>query len=83
MILFGCAPAVVVKAPPKPRVESKPPKPFIKAVWIDGNWKWNSGDNNYVWVTGHWAKAKPGKAWVKGHWKKTPKGHAWVKGHWR
>lgn len=83
MILFGCAPTVVVKEPPAPRVESKPPKPFPNAVWIDGHWKWGSGANDYVWVPGHWTKAKPGKTWIKGHWKKTPKGWKWVKGQWR
>lgn len=83
MLLFGCAPAVVVKEPPAPKVESKPPQPFPRAVWIDGHWTWSSAANDFVWISGHWAKAKPGKTWVKGYWKKTPKGWKWMQGHWR
>ena len=81
--LLSCAPAVVVKEPPAPKVEAKPLKPFPNAVWIDGHWKWSSAISDFVWVSGHWAKAKPGKTWVKGHWRKTQKGWKWVKGHWR
>ena len=81
--VLGCAPAVVVKEPPAPRVETQPPQPFPNSVWIDGHWQWNASANDFVWVSGHWAKAQPGKTWVKGHWQKTPRGWKWVKGQWR
>jgi hypothetical protein len=82
-ILSGCAPAVIVKAPPSPKVETRPPQPFQKAVWIEGYWKWSSAADDFIWTSGHWEKAKPGKNWVESHWKRTPKGWVWVKGHWK
>ena len=81
--VYGCGPAVILKEPPGPKVETKPPKPFPKAVWIDGHWKWSPAANDFVWVSGHWVKQKPGKKWVAGHWERTPKGWKWVKGRWR
>lgn len=81
--MMGCAPAVVVKEPPAPKLETKPPKPFPRAVWIDGHWKWNSAANNFLWVSGRWVREKAGKVWIQGHWKRTSGGWKWVKGHWR
>jgi hypothetical protein len=81
MFSFGCARTIYVRtAPPPPQVETKPPRPGAKAVWIDGHWKW--AGKRYVWVSGHWEKNPKGK-WVPGHWKRRGRGHVWVKGHWK
>jgi len=67
MVMSWCGPAVVVKKPPAPRIDSKPPKPFPKAVWIEGHWKWNAATKQFDWVSGHWIKQKPGQNWVAGY----------------
>ena len=78
---IGCATYVRV-APPPPKTEVKPSKPFPNAVWIDGHWKYKRG--HWVWVPGHWAKRpRSGAVWVSGHWVKTPRGWKWVPGHWK
>lgn len=85
MILVGCATRTVIvkREPPPLRMERPGPKPFPKAVWIEGHWQWNASSGDYVWISGHWVKPRPGKVWVKGHWKKVPGGWVWVKGYWR
>ncbi len=79
----GCAARVVYvrKAPPPPRVEVRPPRPAVHAVWIPGHWRWNG--HAYVWVAGRWNMHPKGKVWVPGHWKKTRHGYRWIPGHWR
>ncbi len=78
----ACGPRVVYvrKAPPSPRLETKPPRPGPRAVWIPGHWKWNGRE--YVWVSGHWEVHPKGSRWIPGHWKKTRHGWKWVPGHW-
>ncbi|RLC52766.1 MAG: hypothetical protein DRZ79_00625 [Candidatus Cloacimonadota bacterium] len=83
--LSSCGHTIVYvhKPPPaKAIVEIKPTKPYPKAVWIPGHWKWSKKRQKYIWVKGHWKKVKKEKTWIAGHWKKTPYGWIWINGHW-
>jgi len=79
----GCAARTVyvVRRPPVARVEVVPVRPYPRAVWISGHWRWKHG--RYVWVGGYWKKARPGYVWVPGRWIKRPRGWVWRKGHWK
>ena len=79
-----CATTTHVKiAPPPLKKEAIPKdKPYPGAVWISGQWRWDSGLGRYIWVPGHWVKAPKGKVWKPAHWKKTPRGWVWVPGCW-
>ena len=65
----------VEKAPPAP-VDEKPAvdPPNDKAQWIEGYWEWDAGRNEYLWVTGTWRVAPPGRFWVNGYWKRDDRG---------
>ncbi len=55
----ACAPRVCVgPTPPPPRKEVRTVKPFKKAVWIPGHWKWRNRRKGYVWVPGHWKRVR-------------------------
>ncbi|MCH8126231.1 YXWGXW repeat-containing protein [candidate division KSB1 bacterium] len=81
--LEGCATrAVYVKtAPPAKRADVRPARPFAKAVWIAGFWRWNG--NKYVWLKSKWVKPQKGFKWVPGHWKNSSRGYRWIPGHWK
>jgi hypothetical protein len=38
--------------PPPPRVETIPPQPDNRAVWIDGEWAWRG--HRWAWRVGRW-----------------------------
>ena len=71
------------KAPPAP-VDEKPAvdPPSDKAQWIEGYWEWDAGRNDYLWVTGTWRVAPPGRFWVNGYWKRDDRGWFRVPGFW-
>ena len=82
----ACAPSAAqirIAPPPVKVVKVRPAKPFKKAVWISGHWKWRAKKNNYVWVKGHWAKPRKSQVWIQGVWVKTPNGWKHKKGHWK
>lgn len=43
--------------PPAALVETVPPRPDERAVWVDGFWEFASG--NYVWRRGGWVSPPP------------------------
>ncbi len=76
-------PERVEKAPPPPLSERpgiEPPS--ASAEWIEGYWEWDAGRNDFVWVTGTWRVAPPGRFWVNGYWKRDDKGWYRVPGFW-
>ena len=81
----GCATRIyyVQKSPPPPKVEVRSSKPFHRALWIHGRWKWNRKLQAFVWAPGHWVRPRHGKIWMPGHWEKTPRGYVWICGYWR
>jgi hypothetical protein len=82
---FASQAQVIVKIKPvAPKVVIvKPAAPSSRHIWIDGHWKWDKIQKQYVWVEGYWIKQKRGHAWVDGHWLDTPNGFKWVPGHWK
>jgi hypothetical protein len=75
---------VVAKAPPTPLNEAPPDfKPAGDDVeWIGGYWHWSEDRDDYVWVSGCWRDAPPGRDWLPGQWVRTRAGHHWVSGAW-
>lgn len=73
----------VEKAPPPPVVERPGvDRPSTEAQWIDGYWEWDAGRSDYLWVTGTWRVAPPGRFWVNGYWKRDDAGWYRVDGFW-
>ncbi|MFO0686720.1 MAG: hypothetical protein U0234_31955 [Sandaracinus sp.] len=72
------------QAPPPPRAERRPHRPFRDAVWTNGFWEWNG--RSYVWQDGSWVRPEPGRRWSpyrweqrRGRWFLVPGG--WVPTH--
>ena len=76
-------PAHVEKAPPPP-IQEHPgvDRPSADAQWIEGYWGWDNSRKDFVWVTGTWRVAPPGRFWVNGYWKRDEKGWFRVAGFW-
>jgi hypothetical protein len=49
--------AVVPYPPPPAHVETLPPRPSPRAVWIDGQWAWDG--QQWVWLPGGWSVPDP------------------------
>jgi len=83
----GEAPApgpVVPKEPPAP-IEEAPPdeKPEgDHVVFIPGYWAWDAEASDYLWVSGFWRAAPPGRTWAPGHWQEVDGGWQWAPGYW-
>ncbi len=78
-------PAVVAPTQPPANIVENPPadKPVgDQYVWIPGYWAWDSERNDYIWVSGCWRAAPPGRYWVPGYWSQTGMGWEWVPGFW-
>ena len=76
-------PKRIEKAPPPPLSERpgiEPPS--ASAEWIEGYWEWDAARNDFLWVTGTWRVAPPGRFWVNGYWKRDDKGWYRVPGFW-
>ena len=78
-------PSVVAPTQPPANIVENPPadKPVgDQYVWIPGYWAWDSERNDYIWVSGCWRAAPPGRYWVPGYWSQTGMGWEWVPGFW-
>jgi hypothetical protein len=75
---------VVPKAPPRPLDEAPPDvRPEGDSViWVPGYWAWDESMKDFLWVSGFWRVAPPGRKWVPGYWAHTDDGYAWVSGMW-
>jgi hypothetical protein len=72
------------KVPP-PKIVERPGEaaPRPDAHWIEGYWDWDPTRKEFVWVTGTWRVAPPGKFWVEGFWRHhDEKGWRRVPGFW-
>jgi hypothetical protein len=75
---------IVQKQPPE-AVDEVPPdeKPEgNNVVWIPGYWAWDDELDNFLWVSGLWRDAPPGRRWVPGYWTEAEGGFRWVSGAW-
>ena len=76
-------PVLVQKTPPAPITERPAvDPPSANAQWIEGYWEWDAGRKDFVWVTGTWRVAPPGRFWVNGYWKRDQQGWYRVPGFW-
>jgi hypothetical protein len=72
----------VLKAPPALRIETPPPRPSVKHVWVPGFWAWKSDD--YAWAPGAWMMPpEPAAVWVPPRFEKRSTGNVFVSGFWR
>jgi hypothetical protein len=79
----GPTPVVPKKPPasiPEQPPDQKPPGDNVQ--WIPGYWAWDSQQRDYVWVSGLWRNAPPGRKWTPGYWNKADDGWQWVPGLW-
>lgn len=75
---------VVPKSPPDP-INEIPPEPEDLeegAQWISGYWAWDDDRNDFIWISGTWRVAPPGRDWVQGYWVEVEQGYQWVSGYW-
>ena len=75
---------VVAKAPPD-AIEELPPdqKPDGDNVqWIPGYWSYDDDRADFIWISGFWRVAPPGRIWVSGSWREVRGGYQWVNGFW-
>ena len=76
------AEVIIQIAPPVAIVETPPPAPSRRHVWVVGYHRWDG--HGYVWVPGHWAvPPHPHMVWVPHHWKQRHGQWVLVEGHWR
>ncbi|MCS7046430.1 MAG: YXWGXW repeat-containing protein [Gemmataceae bacterium] len=75
---------VVPKAPPAPIPEEPPAeRPEGNNVqFIPGYWAWDPENNRFIWVSGTYRNAPPGRQWIPGHWEQTDGGWRWIPGYW-
>jgi hypothetical protein len=75
---------LVPQAPPEPVPEEPPDQaPEGRNVqWIGGYWSWDADRNEFVWVSGTYRDAPPGRQYVPGYWENEANGWRWVPGFW-
>jgi hypothetical protein len=76
---------VLNRRPPEP-VEELPPdqKPEGENVlWVPGYWHYDEERTDFIWISGFWRAAPPGRIWVPGSWREVAGGHQWVQGFWQ
>jgi hypothetical protein len=74
----------VPKEPP-PIIEEVPPdqKPDGDNVeWLPGYWSFDDDRADFIWVSGIWRIAPPGRQWLPGAWNATDGGWQWTPGFW-
>lgn len=73
------------KAPP-PRVPELPPedKPTGDNVtWIPGYWQFDNEKKDFIWVSGFWRNAPPGRSWSAGEWRVENGQNRYIPGYWK
>ena len=73
----------VPKKPPA-AIDEIPPaeKPAGDMIWIGGYWGYDDDRKDFLWVSGTWRAAPPGKQWVAGYWREQGTDWQWVPGFW-
>ena len=73
----------IPKRPPKQLDEAPPEeKPEGDVTWIGGYWAWDDERSDFLWVSGTWRAAPPGRTWIAGYWREDGDNWVWVAGFW-
>ena len=78
-------PGIVAPSPPPANIEEVPSEDRPvgdEFVWVPGYWGWDPSRTAYIWVSGCWRAAPPGRYWVPGYWTAVAGGWQWVAGFW-
>lgn len=70
---------VIRVAPPAPRHEAVP-APRHGQEWVPGYWNWNG--HRYMWMSGHWERARPGFTYRHPEWHQGAHGWELDRGGW-
>jgi hypothetical protein len=81
LFLNSCVTGYVVTEPSYVQV-TRPQRPSVFHIWIDGDWVWSRQSHAYVQRNGFWKKPNKGQVFITGSWQGTPRGKYWVPGHW-
>jgi len=76
---------VLAPSQPPPPIAEVPPieRPAgDQFTWMPGYWSWDTGRNNWIWVSACWRATPPGMVWVPGYWYQVAGGWQWVPGFW-
>jgi hypothetical protein len=69
-------PAPINELPP----DQQPDGPNVQ--WLPGYWAWDADRSDFIWISGVYRNAPPGRRYVPGYWTNTPEGWRWVPGFW-
>jgi hypothetical protein len=64
--------------PPAPRYTTVTPRAGY--IWVEGHYNWQY--NQWVWMPGHYERARVGYRWVNGNWDQRDGRWAWREGRW-
>lgn len=72
-----------VKVKPKAPKYTKVVSPGNNYVYVNEDWTWDPGANQWVWNGNRWVVVPASQTWVPGRWVSTRLGWDWVPGYWR
>ena len=83
-IAYDPEPGIIVPKAPPERIKELPPdqKPDGDVEWIPGYWGWDDDRNGFIWISGTWRVAPPGRQWIPGYWTSFQDGYQWISGYW-
>ncbi|MCA9146912.1 MAG: YXWGXW repeat-containing protein [Planctomycetales bacterium] len=75
---------LITREPPEPIDELLPDHRPVGArvIWIPGYWAFDHLDDDFIWISGVWRNAPPGRQWVPGYWEQVDGGYRWMPGAW-
>src|SRR5437879_61472 len=81
----NAGPGAAVPKELPPAIPEEPPEERPQGdhvQWIGGYWAWDADRNDFIWVSGAYRNAPPGRQFVPGHWVHSSDGWRWVSGFW-
>ena len=86
-VLSGCAGTAALMPLPSERLtEVRSAQPSADYHWVVGYFRWESGQKEYIWVRGRWAKVVLGHRWLKGSYRTIAREdvqvYQWTPGRW-
>ena len=66
--------------PPPARIVNVAPRAGY--VWVQGRYNFDYSYNQWVWLPGHYERARAGYAWTDGRWDNRGGNWIWIEGSW-